>query len=225
MSNNANFWIKIEKKNKIKINNNNTNNHNNHHEENYNRKKILCNSYLKGEECQYKEKCLYAHSIDEQKMELIRKKVYNIIQNEFDLSYLDLGTKSDEESNELIKNLTVMTKVCQDCLNKKCAGGVNCKFGVYNSNLQICYEDMYTGKCTNENCQKVHLTKRGFTPINKNNEKPKKKKYTGVYIPKPIEVNEEFFLSENFKSLLNESDINVDDISSVESSLDESIFN
>ena len=39
MSNNANFWIKIEKKNKIKINNN-------YHEDNYNRKKILCNSYL-----------------------------------------------------------------------------------------------------------------------------------------------------------------------------------
>jgi len=215
----GNFWIKIEKKNKIKVNN-----HNNHHEDNYNRKKILCNSYLKGEECQYKDKCLYAHSIEEQKMEQIRKKVYNIIQNEFDLTYLDLGTKIDDETNELIKNLTIMTKVCQDCVNKKCAGGVNCKFGVYNPSLQICSDDMFTGKCGNNTCQKVHLTKRGFIPINKNNDKIKKKKYNGIYIPKPIEINEEFFLSENFKSLINESDINIDDISSVESSLDESIF-
>lgn len=212
-------WIKIDKKNKIRIN---------HQpdifEENFNKKKILCNNYLKGEICQYAEKCLYAHSISEQKMEPIRKRAYDIIQNEFDLSYLDLGGKSDEESTELLKALTTLTKVCQDCLNKKCAGGVNCKFGVYMPSLQVCYDDMYNGKCSNKDCNKVHLTKRGFNHINKNIEKNKKKKYNGIFVPKPIEINDDFFTSENFKNLVSESEFNIDDMSSVGSSLEESIF-
>ncbi len=220
-----NVWIRVEKKNKIKINN--------HHppdifEENQNKRKILCNNFLKGEQCQYGEKCLYAHSIAEQKMDYMRKKAYDIIQNEFDLSYLDLGTKSDEDSSELQKQLYILTKVCPDCINKKCAGGVNCKFGVYMPSLQICYEDMYSGKCTGKECKKVHLTKRGFNPINKNKKheeyKKNKKRITNINIPKGIEITDDFFLSDNFKNLLVESDLNIDDISSVDSSLSGSIF-
>ncbi len=78
-----NVWIRVEKKNKIKINNNPPD----IFEENQNKKKILCNNYLKGEQCQYGEKCLYAHSIAEQKMDYMRKKAYDIIQNEFDFIF------------------------------------------------------------------------------------------------------------------------------------------
>jgi hypothetical protein len=140
------------------------------------------------------------------------------------LSYLDLGNKIDEESTELLKTLILLTKTCQDCINKKCAGGVNCKFGVYNKSLQICYEDMMNGKCNDNLCNKVHLTKRGFVPINKNKEVKKRKKFNGAYIPKPIELNEEFFQSDKYRNLIEESELSIDDISSDNSSLSESIF-
>jgi hypothetical protein len=212
-------FIKVEKKNKLKINN-----FPDIFDERYNKKKILCNSFLKGEVCQYGDKCLYAHSITEQKMDNNRKKAYDIIQNEFDLSYLDLGNKIDEESTELLKTLILLTKTCQDCINKKCAGGVNCKFGVYNKSLQICYDDMMNGKCNDNLCNKVHLTKRGFNPINKYKDIKKKKKFNGAYIPKPIELNDDFFQSDKYKNLIEESELSIDEISSDNSSLSESIF-
>ncbi len=215
---NDNVWFKIEKKNKIKIN------HPDIFDENLNKKKILCNNYLKGEVCHYGDKCLYAHSIGEQKMDIVRKKAYDIIQNEFDLSYLDFGKKNDDETNELLKNLIVLTKVCQECLQKKCAGGINCKFGVYMNSLQVCYDDLHNGKCYNKDCKKVHLTKRGFIPINKYNDTKKKKKYNGLYIPKAIELNDDFFLSDSFKNIFNDSDIIFDDSMSSDNSLEESIF-
>jgi hypothetical protein len=166
-----------------------------------------------------------AHSYEEQKMDKIRKKTYDIIQNEFDLSYLDISNKFDNDSIELIKNLTTLTKVCSECIQKKCAGGVNCKFGVYNVSLQICHDDMMNGKCMNKHCIKTHLTKRGFIPINKPNinKDKKKKKYYGVYVPKGIEINDDFFSSENYKNLISDSDFN-SEMSSIDSSLDESIF-
>ncbi len=143
-------------------------------------------------------------------------------------SYLDLSNKTDEDSAELQKHLYILTKVCPECINRKCAGGVNCKFGVYLPSLQICYEDMFSGKCINKECKKVHLTKRGFNPINKNKKfddyKKQKKRITNISIPKGIEITDDFFLSDNFKNLLVESDLNIDDISSVDSSLSGSIF-
>ncbi len=215
----SDLWIKVEKKNKIK---NKQKNEDFFHEENFNKKKILCNSFLKNEECQYGVKCLYAHSYEEQKMDKLRKRAYDIIQNEFDLSYLDFSNCNDDDQ-EILKNLQTLTRVCNDCIKKTCAGGVNCKFGTYTPTLQLCYDDMMNGKCLNDECTKVHLTKRGFNYINKNESK-KKKKYNSVYVPKGVEITDDFFMSDNFKNLLNESDINFDEISSVDSSLDESIF-
>jgi hypothetical protein len=87
---------------------------------------------------------------------------------------------------------------------------------------------MYSGKCINKECKKVHLSKRGFNPINKNKKfddyKKQKKKITNINIPKGIEITDDFFLSDNFRNLLVESDLNIDDISSVDSSLSGSIF-
>lgn len=212
-------FIKIEKKNKLKINN-----FPDIFDDKYNKKKILCNSFIKSENCQYGEKCLYAHSITEQKMDTNRKKAYDIIQNEFDLSYLDLENKIDDESVGLLKTLILLTKTCQDCISKKCAGGLNCKFGTYNKSLQICYEDMMNGKCNDNLCNKVHLTKRGFVPINKNRDIKKRKKYNGIYIPKPIELTDDFFKSYRQKIFLEDSESSIDEISSDEYSLSDSIF-
>lgn len=212
-------FIKVEKKNKLKINNSP-----NIFDDKFSKKKILCNSFFKSEECQYADKCLYAHSITQQKMDNNRKKAYDIIQNEFDLSYLDLGNKNDNESADLLSTLILLTKICYDCINKKCAGGVNCKFGVYNKSLQICYDDMMNGKC-NDNCNKIHLTKRGFIPINKNKDNRKTKKKTNrSYIPKPIELNDDFFQSDKYKNLIEDSESSIDKLSSDNHSLNESIF-
>ena len=217
-------FIKIEKKNKLKINN-----YPNIFDEKYSKKKILCNTFFKGEECQYGDKCLYAHSITQQKMDPIRKRAYDIIQNEFDLSYLDLGNKTDDESADLLLTLILLTKVCYDCINKKCAGGVNCKFGVYNKSLQICYEDMMNNKCNDNFCNRIHLTKRGFIPINKNKDtKKNKKKINNAYIPKPIELNDDFFKSNKYKNFIEDFiedfDSSIDKLSSDSHSLNESIF-
>ena len=184
--------------------------------DNINKKKILCKSLLEGIKCQYGNNCVYAHSLQEQKMDKERKHAYDVIQNQFDLS------KIEPTEEELYKNLIILTKICNECVNKKCPGGVNCKFGVYNKSLQLCADDINTGICKTENCGKIHLTERGFIPINKN--KYKKKKNTNITIPKPFEITEDFFLSENYKNLLTESEINIEDISSVDSSLEESIF-
>lgn len=197
MENNDNSWIKIEKNNKIKINNN--------------KKRMLCNNYLLNGTCQYNNNCMYAHSINEQIINSNQKKAYNIIQNEFDLSYLEF-----EKNNELLKTLTNMTRVCTECINKKCTGGINCKYGVYNKELQICYDDMYYGRCNIEGCSKIHLTKRGFKPIKMRNNK-----HQNIYIPKSIELTEEYFKQHKNSS---ESELYVDELTSVESSLSESIF-
>lgn len=128
-----------------------------------NKKKILCNNILKDKHCTYGSKCLYAHSIADQCVEEIRKRAYGIIRDEFDLSYLDLNT---DENVELLKTLTLFTKYCPDCIDGKCPGGANCKYGVYDKTLQVCYDDMYYGNCKKEKCSHVHLTRRDFKPVN-----------------------------------------------------------
>jgi hypothetical protein len=163
-----------------------------------NKKKILCDKYLKGVICNYNDKCVYAHSIEEQYMDDIRTKVFNIIQNEFDLSYLNFSNINDKYMQEILKTLILFTKVCINCINKECYGGVNCKFGIYNKNLQICYDDMMYGSCNNIICKKIHLTKRNFNPINKINKKQDK----NYFIPNPIEINSDFFNSGTYNKLL-----------------------
>ncbi len=154
-----------------------------------NKKKILCINIIKHNKCNYGNNCDYAHSYQDQQIDMLRKHAYDIIQNEFDLSYLDFRTPVN---NELYKILVIMTKVCNDCISKKCPGGVNCKHGVYDKSLQICFDDMYNGNCRRENCEKIHLTLRNFHPINCVDMKKKK---SLNLIPKARELNEDFFVS------------------------------
>jgi hypothetical protein len=194
-----NNWIKIEKKFNKKINKFLLDDAVNKASANINlenKKKILCNYYIKNEPCVYGPRCLYAHSIIEQKIDTVRKTAYDIIQNEFDLSYLDFNKNS-----ELLKNILIFTKVCSECVNHRCTGGVNCKFGVYTKTLQICNIDVLYGNCNYNNCRKIHLTKRGFKPIYKNKNKNKKNNYNYNFIT-PIEINNNFFESEYYKNLI-----------------------
>jgi hypothetical protein len=103
---------------------------------------------------------MYAHTLDEQNVEQKRKNVYDIIIHNEDLSTIDLKT-----DYELYYSLLELTKVCDLCINNKCTGGYNCKYGVCLEKLCICIKDLNYGNCTK--CELVHLTTRGLVPFYK----------------------------------------------------------
>lgn len=124
-----------------------------------NQKKILCNNILKYHKCTYGNKCLYAHSLDEQNVDYIKKKAYDIIRSSENIN-IDLS-----KDEKLSKIFLQFTKICDDCKNKVCPGGYNCKYGTVDEKYQTCYDDIMTGNCTKENCKLIHLTQKGIKPI------------------------------------------------------------
>jgi hypothetical protein len=64
-----------------------------------------------------------------------------------------------------MKDLLTYTKLCQNCINNKCTGGYNCKFGACLEKFVICYDDLNYGYCNTDNCNKIHLSKRNLKPI------------------------------------------------------------
>jgi hypothetical protein len=131
-------------------------------------KKILCHNMIYNGLCKYGDKCLYAHSLDDQNVNKRRKDVYDILKSNDDLSYINL-----RENYELYRTMLEMTKYCKNCNNNLCKGGYNCKSGVYDKKYCICINDLQYGICHNYNCNYMHLTKRGLKPYNE--EKYKKK--------------------------------------------------
>jgi hypothetical protein len=122
-------------------------------------KKILCINILQNKRCNYGNKCVYAHNLSDQKIDIIRHKAYTIIKSNNDLQHINL-LKDDELFNNLLK----LTKVCSLCYKKICPGGYNCKYGAINYNCTVCYSDIMFGFCKRSNCYSVHLTKRGLIP-------------------------------------------------------------
>jgi hypothetical protein len=113
-------------------------------EKDINFKKLLCYNIVNNNECLYKHKCMFAHSIEEQKKEVIREHIYYLINICEDLSTVDIN-----ENKDLLNELIIYTKECKNCIYKKCPGGFNCKFGVCLKDLKICYNDLIYGKCLN----------------------------------------------------------------------------
>lgn len=109
-----------------------------------NYKKLLCYNIVNNCKCVYKNKCMFAHALDEQIKEPMRQYVYKIIYEIDDLSEINLN----EEKN-LLDELLLLTKECKNCMNKKCPGGYNCKYGVCLRENKICYNDLMYGKCYN----------------------------------------------------------------------------
>ena len=105
-------------------------------------KKLLCYNIVNNMKCVYKNKCMFAHNINEQLKEPNREFIYNMIYGMGDLSNINI-----KENKELFEELMIFTKECKNCINKKCPGGYNCKFGVCVKNLKICYNDLLNGKC------------------------------------------------------------------------------
>ena len=139
---------------------------------NDNFKKLLCYNIVNNMKCVYKNKCMFAHNLSEQLKEPIREFICDMIYTMVDLSNINI-----KENKELFEELMIFTKECKNCINKKCPGGYNCKFGVCIKNLKICYNDLLNGKCISELEEKnvdgkiikrcvygIHLTEKNLIP-------------------------------------------------------------
>lgn len=128
-----------------------------------NKKRILCNNMFLIGNCSYGSKCVYAHSIEEQRIDPIRKDVYAFIEKISCCTQSELTklfyTLKEQYSNELFITLSQLSHLCYGCVNKKCLGGYNCKNGALDEKYLVCYEDLFLNGCTNDKCTMHHLSK------------------------------------------------------------------
>jgi hypothetical protein len=120
---------------------------------------VLCKNMITAGICRYGDKCIYAHSLDDQYVNPDRKYAYDIIKNISQLENIDLI-----KNKEIFYILKQLTKSCQKCIINQCAGGYNCKYGVFDKQYQICHHDLISGRCLNTECEFIHLTKKGLVP-------------------------------------------------------------
>lgn len=130
-------------------------------------KKMLCINIIKNGSCPYGYRCLYAHNLNEQSIDPLKKKAYDVIKSFDDHDQHNKNIIDLSEDDDLAKTFLIYTKVCTECKNKKCTGGYNCKFGAISNEYQLCYNDLMYGSCNNFDCKKKHITKRGILPIMK----------------------------------------------------------
>lgn len=149
-----------------------------------NYKKILCKNINSIGKCIYMNKCLYAHSLEDQNVDSIRAIAYNMIKKDMDLSNIDLTT-----DKLLYNTLLSLSKLCQQCEEGICTGGYNCKHGACDKIYVVCQIDLNKGTCTGD-CGKIHLTKRGLVPYGVSIVKNLKVKIT---IPEATIINDDFF--------------------------------
>lgn len=195
-------WIKVMSK-KTKYNNIDRSNTNSGYSDDYkNLKKILCNNILISKSCHYGNKCLYAHSLDDQNIDSIRRRAYDIIRGIEPINY--------RPDRELAKALQQLTKICEACANNKCAGGYNCKYGAINKIYRVCIDDLKNGVCYNTSCSSVHLSNRGLIPLNSNGKNSSRAvKYIDrlkeVNVPDGTLLSDDFFtnLKNNCKNKYN----------------------
>lgn len=140
----------------------------------YNFKKLLCYNIVNNCKCVYKNKCMFAHTLEEQKKEPIRQYIYNMLYEWEDLSNININ-----DDKYLLDELIILTKECKNCINKKCPGGYNCRFGTCLRENKVCYNDMMYGKCYNMLMEMnyegiilyrcihgIHLTEKKLIPYN-----------------------------------------------------------
>jgi len=179
------------------------------------RKRILCTNMSTTGDCHYGNNCVYAHSLEEQKIDPIRNKVYNIINSDAKLDDIDL-MRDKELYNECLK----LTQICPKCEKKICLGGYNCKNGAISREHVICYSDLRFGKCKDRissNCTKKHLTDRGLVHYELQcmifNGYQNDKNYINSmleHIPKPIELTQE-----NLGKFCNLENVDIDSVDSL----------
>lgn len=109
---------------------------------NYNNEnRLICYSVINGDNCIYGDNCTYAHSLKEQIIDKDKMDIYNSIFAE------DL--ESDAINDDLYRNFSIMAQLCNQCVNNKCTGGLNCRNGACNLQLKLCKSDLLTGQCIN----------------------------------------------------------------------------
>lgn len=153
-----------------------------------NHKKILCHNMILYNKCDYGNKCLYAHSLEDQNVDTIREYAYKIIKSDNDLSMINLN-----KDKELYRTLLSLSKPCQDCINHKCTGGYNCKYGTCDTIYTVCENDLIVGICKDTECNNIHLTERNLRPFFMKQREPIK--YTSV------ELNDEYFINNEVNEL------------------------
>jgi hypothetical protein len=133
-----------------------------------NSKKVICYNMLNNKKCNYGNKCMYAHSLNEQKIIPLRHKAYTIIKSVDNLNNINLVL-----DHKLYEMLLQLTKICAACSKDLCPGGYNCRYGAVNSKCRVCYEDLVYGNCKKHLCPSIHLTERGLVPYLKQKNKDK----------------------------------------------------
>lgn len=120
------------------------------------KKTVMCSNILMYGKCKYNDKCDYAHTLSEQIVEPIRRLIYDILMDQ-NLK-IDMKQIDDKVYNILLQ----FTNICNECSNNKCAGGMNCRYGVFDKRYQVCIDDLREGVCYTVTCNKLHLTTRGL---------------------------------------------------------------
>jgi hypothetical protein len=151
-----------------------------------NKKKILCNNILKKDRCEYGNKCLYAHDYNEQNIDDYKKNLYDLIKSD---KKVDIELNKNEN---LFRQLVVFSKICNECINKKCSGGYNCKYGIFDRKYQICYKNILNDSCSG--CNLIHLTDKGIKPFYY-----QKKNINLDQLPNGIIVDDKFFINKEIK--------------------------
>jgi len=111
------------------------------------RKRLLCFSVINGEYCNYGSHCTFAHTLAEQKIDIEMLYIYQII---LDKDLMHFFSLSNPKTDEIYKRLLFFAHVCPKCVDFKCMGGYNCKYGTHAPCLKICKNDLLTGQCINK---------------------------------------------------------------------------
>lgn len=145
------------------------------------RKRMLCSNIVTTGTCCHGDKCKFSHNLSEQKVDPVRKHVYEILLSDSDLSHIDF-----QKNVGLYRSLKDLTKMCD---KQYCTGGYNCNFGICGTNSKhICSRDLDYGDCDDPKCNSIHLTKRNLKPF-----------YSG-YLKKEIPTQSLFTLLSNDKN-------------------------
>jgi len=126
---------------------------------------------------------MFAHTIDDQKVDGVRKDAYDIIKSQGQLDHIDLY-----ENKELYNELIKLSNICPKCIKKCCPGGYNCKYGVFSKDYQVCLDDLNIGSCNRRYCSLVHLSLNGLISYQEQKKKHEYKKEINTIL-KPIDNN------------------------------------
>lgn len=138
------------------------------------KKRLICFSVINKTKCNYQEKCIYAHSLEEQYVDEDKFFFYQIV---LDKNLMNFFSLTNPKTDDIYQCLFLFTQICNKCLTNKCTGGFNCRNGICHPSLKICRNDFLTGQCSN-NIVKIEIDNRIIHKFEKN-EFTRCNEYTG----------------------------------------------